>query len=240
MKNGTDRALPDELSDSAEGGVDFSQFGTVLREHLWLMVLFTLVGLFAGLGYCVRMQRTYLATTVLQINNQPMHLLNFEGVQPQAQGVAEIADNIVAGFKNRAFLVHVVEANKLTTDPLFLPPLPDGQPYPMDAAVDALLGSTVVLSRRGTNFVDVSAMHADPRMAARLADALADEHLRQTMVRRDESSASAIKFLLDKGDEMKKERPLRTVLQIPAASSSSFTFVIVIREYPSSLRPSIV
>jgi capsular exopolysaccharide synthesis family protein len=205
MKNGTERALPDELGDSAEGGVDFSQFGTVLREHLWLIVLFALVGLFAGLGYVVRMQRTYLATCILEINSQPSRLLAFDGGQPAGLPIAETADAIVAGFKTRAFLVHVVESAKLTTDPLFLPPLPDGQPHSMDTCVDALLGMQVVMARRGTPFVDVGAMHTDPRVAARLADALAQEFINQSMVRRNESSAGAIKFLLERGDELKKK-----------------------------------
>ncbi len=205
MKNGQTPAPADDLGDIADGGVDFSQFFTVLREHLWLIVLFAIVGGLAGLGYVARMQRTYLATTVMEINNQPMKLLAFEGVQPTAQGIPELADAVVAGFKNRAFLHHVVEANKLTTDPLFLPPLPDGQPYSEDVAVDALMGSMAIVARRGTPFIEVSAMHSDPRVAARLADALANEYRRQAMVRRSESSALGIKFLFEKADKLKEE-----------------------------------
>lgn len=205
MKNGQTPAPADDLSDIGEGGVDFSQFFTVLREHLWLIVLFTIVGGLAGLGYVARMPRTYLATTVMEINNQPMKLLAFEGVQPATQGIPELADAIVAGFKNRAFLHHVVEANKLTTDPLFLPPLPDGQPHATDTAVDALVSSIAVVARRGTPFIEVSAMHADPRMAARLSDALATEWRKQAMARRSESASLGITFLFEKAEKIKAE-----------------------------------
>ena len=61
MRNGQTPAPADDLGDLGDGGVDFSQFFTVLREHLWLIVLFTIVGGLAGLGYVARMPRTYLA-----------------------------------------------------------------------------------------------------------------------------------------------------------------------------------
>ena len=205
MKTGQQQAGADEFGDASEGGIDFSQFYPLLREHLWLIVLLAIVGGLAGLGYVGRMPRTYLATTVMEINTHPMKLLAFEGVQPAMQGTPEVADAVVAGFKNRAFLHHVVEANKLTTDPLFLPPLPDGKPHSMDAAVDVLLGSIAIVPRRGTPFIDVNAMHSDARMAARLADALATEHRKQAMVRRSESSALGIQFLMEKAEQLKEE-----------------------------------
>jgi capsular exopolysaccharide synthesis family protein len=205
MKNGHSPAPADDLAEIGDGGVDFSQFFTVLREHLWLIVLLTIVGGLGGLGYVARMPRTYLATTVLQINNQPLKLLAFEGVQPAAQGIPEAADAIVAGVKHRSFLHHVVAANKLTTDPLFLPPLPDGQPYSADAAVDALMGSIAVVARRGTPYIEVSAMHADPSTAARLADALATEWRKQEVARRSQSSSSGLSFLFEKAEKIKAE-----------------------------------
>jgi capsular exopolysaccharide synthesis family protein len=205
MKNGQTPAPADDLAELGDHGVDFSQFFTVMREHLWLIVLFIIVGGLAGLGYVARMPRTYLATTVMEINGQPMKLLAFDGVQPGAQGIPEIADKLVAGMKNRAFLHHVVQANKLTTDPLFLPPLPDGQPHSTDTAVNALLGSVAIVARRGTPFVEVSAMHADPRVAARLADALADEWRKQDRARRSESSSGGIQFLVEKAEKLKGE-----------------------------------
>jgi capsular exopolysaccharide synthesis family protein len=205
MKNGHSPAPSDDLSDAGEGGVDFSQFFTVLREHLWLIVLFTLVGAFAGFGYVMRMPRTYMATCVMEINTQPMRLLAFEGVQPASQGVTETADAIVAGFKNRAFLHHVVEANKLTTDPLFLPPLPNGEPNSADTAVDTIMGSMAIMARRGTPFVDVNVMHSDPRVAARVADALAEEYRKQAMNRRNDSSAMGINFLIREAEKLKEQ-----------------------------------
>lgn len=205
MKNGQHPAPVDDLGDMSEGGIDFSQLSTVIREHLWLIVLFAIVGGLAGLGYVARMPRTYLATTVMEINTHPMKLLAFDGVQPAMQGVTEMADAIVAKFKNRAFLHHVAEATKLTSDPLFLPPLPDGKPHSTDTAVDVLMGSIAVVPRRGTPFIEVSAMHSDPRMAARLADAVAAEYRKQDMARRSESSAMGIKFLLEKAEKTKEE-----------------------------------
>ena len=205
MKNGASSPVIDDLGDSAEGGIDFGQMLNVLREHLWLIVLFTLVGIFAGIAYVSRMPRTFLATTVMTINTQPLRLLSFEGVQPASPAVGDLADEIVAGLKTRAFLVHVVEANKLTTDPLFLPPLPDGKPHSVDTAVDALLGMQMIVPRRGTPFIEVSVMHTDPRVAARLADAISEEHIKQSFARRNAHSALGIQFLVDEASKLKDQ-----------------------------------
>ena len=226
MKNGPERPPGDRLPDSAETSIDFTQLRAVLREKLWLIVLFALLGIFAGIAYIARSPRTFLATTVLEVNAQQMRLIAFDDVHPPSPAVADMADAVVAGFKSRPFLTHVVEDNKLTDNPKFLPEVPAGWQVAPDAAVNVLIGLQRVMVRRGTPFIDVSVLHTDPEMAQLLADALAKGYIKETMRRRKATSDIALAFLIDESRKWKGElEKSELVLQDYVEKSNSISLL---------------
>ena len=73
MKNNSHKG-PLEL-EPEEKGLDFEQLWFVIREKAWLIVLCGLVGIFGGLAYIHRTPLTYYAQTVLEVDPEPVKVL---------------------------------------------------------------------------------------------------------------------------------------------------------------------
>ncbi len=203
MKPAKKSPLADVLAEPEESAFDMSQLAAIIRDHLWLIAVCGVLGFLAGYAYVLKLPRTFLATTVIEINAQQMRVVNFDALQPAGGAVSDMADAVVAGFKSRVFLSQVVEANKLTEDSEFLPPAPDGKPHPVDTAINVLNGITRVVARKGTPFIDVGVEHGDPKVAQRLADALVAGYVAQSFKRRAATSKMAIDFLESEATKLK-------------------------------------
>ena len=76
---------------------------------------------------------------------------------------------------------------------------------PLEEALGrAMVGMVKPAIRRGTRLIDLYAMHHDPAMAQRLAEAVGREYIRNSIERRASLSEEALRYLLDEEERLKR------------------------------------
>src|SRR5918994_3710662 len=117
----------------------------------------------------------------------------FNGQGPQRTGLASVLDTMkrqaqgaIAGVTGSA-----------------PPTLPSARTSDGDALVNNFLGAVTVDPVRGSRLYNVSVTSADPVFAAKAADVLVEEYVKQNFERRTEATAKSLQFL---SDEIKKQQ----------------------------------
>ena len=76
---------------------------------------------------------------------------------------------------------------------------------PLEEALGrAMVGMVKPAIRRGTRLIDLYAMHHDPAMAQRLAEAVGREYIRNSIERRASLSEEALRYLLEEEERLKR------------------------------------
>ena len=197
--------FPIELSlDGAESGLSMEQTFQVLREKAWLIALFTVIGIFAGLAYLHRIPLTYYSRAVLKVDAEPVKMVDIDQSQPAKDPISEeMGQTFLAIFQSRDFLRQIIESSQLLKDPDFLLPEWHGRAPSIETAIDAVMGMERVEIRKGTRFLDVGAQHPNPLGAKKVADALADGLIRHTMEQQTAIAKVKIDYLLDEAAKLK-------------------------------------
>lgn len=204
MQNGNHNPADLEL-DAPERPIDLEQIWFVLREKAWFIALFGLVGIFGGLAYIQHTPLTYSAKAVIQVDPEPVKVVNFDEVQQSKDPIGEeMGQTLLEVFKSRPFLQQAIERSKLLDDPDFLR-VSGGRKPTMEEGITAVLGMSRETIRQGTRFIDVEVQHRSPRMAKVIADILAEAFIKNAIDERAETANMAIKYLQDKSEELKKK-----------------------------------
>lgn len=118
----------------------------------------------------------------------------FNGTGPRKTGLAAV----VAGVKRQA--QSVVAGITGGTPPA---PPESAATSDADALVNNFLGAVTVDPVRGSRLYNINVQSADPVFAAKAADALVEEYVKQNFERRTEATAKSLQFL---ADEIKKQQ----------------------------------
>jgi len=194
--------MPEPKLEEPSGSLDLEQIWYVLREKAWLILLCGLLGIFAGLAYIHRTPLTYMATSVLEVDPEPIKVVGYEDGQEAKDPISEeMGQTVLAQFHTRQFAQEVIEENGLLQNPSFLPPLPDGAPHTMDEAINQLLSMEAVTQPPGTRFISVGVIHYDPVMARDLADMLAKHYLDRAKAEQHQNAQTEITYLQQQAEE---------------------------------------
>jgi succinoglycan biosynthesis transport protein ExoP len=183
-----------------------------LRELLDLLrrqsgvIAITLLIVLAAAGLLILLLKpTYTATNLVLVDPSHKDLLSPDGQWAGRASDASRVDNEVELVKSQSTLLSVVDAADLVHDPEFGPQLGIrerllqavhfGQPGPASGenawneVVDRLSDATSVQRRGTTSLIEINVRSANPELAARLANAIADSYIRD---QRDAKIASVL------------------------------------------------
>ena len=222
-------ATPPQTSAAASGAVNVQRAWQLIRERLWILVACVVGALMVATGYLVRAPKLYQSRLVLQLElAEPMAVAGDEGasrMRAAFNASAESLRTLEQSLTSRSLLARVVRAEGLAADGgralmgrsigtaesrkpaqaakdrVAASPAPLS---PLEEALGAALGTMVETSiRRGTRLIDLYVTHRDPRMAQRLADAIAREHLQSSVERRASSTNENLRFLMEEEERLK-------------------------------------
>ena len=187
--------------DGAEGSLDLEQIWHILREKAWLIGLFGIIGIFGALTYIHRTPITFYAQAVIQVDAEPVKVVNVETQQTKDPLGDEMGLTLITGLKSRAFAQDVVVRNKLKENPDFLPPLPSGRKRTIEECVGPLMGMSRIGIRPATRFIDLGIQHPNPQMAKDLANMMATTFVQQTIEQRAATTKMKVTYLKDEAQK---------------------------------------
>lgn len=193
-----------------EATFDIAEYWRLAVKHRFLILGSLIAALVLGAVATLLMTPIYRASATLQIDRESARVLNVDEVQPRESMVQgeEFFQTQYGLLRSRSLAERVVDSLGLANSDAFLeqmkvePPAEEGTAAARAAlrrevVVQTLLGNLDVAPVRGSRLVVVSFESADPRLAARVANAYGENFIQANLDRRYESSAYARTFLED-------------------------------------------
>lgn len=183
--------------------VDLISWYYLLRERWWLIALSLI--LFVGLAftYLSVARKVYTAQCVVQVEEQARVLSGKTGeVNAEEFKTIEALKTVEGSLESRSLMLRVARANQLPkTHPDFQQKA--GKPLLTDADYADLMDKKVdVALRRGTRLIDITVDDPDPKLAAKLAESMVSEYIRQNFEQKSEAARLANEELFKQRDEL--------------------------------------
>lgn len=192
-------------SQGGELSIDVSELWRLAVKHRLVIISTTLAALIIGALATMLMTPIYSASTTLQIDREAARVLDVDGVQPRETATQgeEFFQTQYGLLRSRSLAERVSEALGLANSDAFLiamkvPSPPGGGATAADrrkAVVEALQENLSVAPVRGSRLVAVSFESPDPKLAARVVNAFAENFIQTNLDRKYESSRYARQFL---------------------------------------------
>ena len=202
--------------------VDYRKYIGVLIKHRWLIAGIAAVCLAIGLVYTLLQTPTYRASATIQIKREAANISGIAGLESVEAGRgSEFYQTQYELLKSRALAKKVVSTLGLAETPELYGPQPSGfgklrelvfSPGNAEApdiaarermAVGAVQRGISVEPVRSSSIVRINFDSADPRIAQRVADAIAETFIASNIERNFEASAYARTFLEDRLQELR-------------------------------------
>ncbi len=101
--------------------VPFGRMGSILRRHLWIIILTFLAGV-GGMAVIVHgMPKLYTAEASIIIEPQRTQVSDLQAISPSVEDVASLVRTQIDILRSPALAIGVVKALHLTTNPEFAP-----------------------------------------------------------------------------------------------------------------------
>lgn len=167
-------------------------------DRRWLLLALTLAAVAAAYYWASRQKPAYRASAQVLVESETMKVLNIQDVLSTDTRDIQYVNTQVKLLQSQALIRSAAEAMKLTEDRQFLESLsPDADP------VRALEKCLSVAAERNSRLIRISAVHSSPEMAARLANGVAEEYIRQNRNRKMSASMEAVTWLQQQAEEIK-------------------------------------
>ncbi|EEF63156.1 GumC family protein [Pedosphaera parvula] len=183
--------------------LDVQEFLQTLIEKWWLIVLVTCAVTLPAFWWVRNVPVGYQARAVLQVEQEEQRLVGIEEVSRQDLRTGEMLNTIVQNVKNTKVLGRVVRNIGLATNSFFLP----GNTNVLSEAklVNALAGMIVTKLRPETRLVDITVTHPNAEMAQKLANAVAQEFILESLDQRFSNTKAANELLYAEAGKLKQK-----------------------------------
>lgn len=216
---------------------NFVQYWRLLLKHRLVIGGCMAAAVLLGLIATLLTTPVYRATTTIQIDKEAAQIVDVQGVEPEGTGDREYYQTQYELIASRSLAERIVERLNLADDEQFLAQrrqspttalrglLRPNRSAAADRAarerraISILMGGLVVQPVRGSRLVRISYDSPDPRMAARIANAISENYIGANLDRRFEASSYARRFLEERLATVKAklEQSERELVQYAAA-----------------------
>src|SRR5580704_15653292 len=181
------------------GGLHWRHYFLVILEHKWVALLSFLTVLALNLIYTYRQTPIYRATAALEVSSETMKVLNIQDVLSTDTRDDQYFNTQIKIMQSRTLCQQVVDTLHLDRNPSFLAYAGSGD------LAGALQGCLSVEPERNTTIIDIHVDHPDPKLAADLADGVAQQYIKQNLEKKMLASTDAVRMLREQADEFKKK-----------------------------------
>lgn len=179
---------------------DVTRLYHTLLERAWLIAVCLVLAVLFTAGYVQRQPVLYAATAVVQIEQEETRMVKVEKFQADDLRWLDAIRTIEQTLKGRTVLERVAETLKLGQNPAFY----SGPAEPTKEQLALLLDRRVkVTLRKGTRLMDITAVHPNPELAAKIANTLITEYVTLGYEQNSAVSEEATSFLSKEGRRLK-------------------------------------
>ena len=194
---------PQQEFEAEAPAVPLSHYLWILRRHYWKIIAFVATSVLVTAIYSARLQPIYESTTTVNIDFQaPSGVVGQDSSNSYIFEPESFLATQISLIQSDAVLRPVAEQYHLL-DPSEQSKQPNLTKTQEMAAAPVSLGSLKVARPTGTNLLLISYRSTDPRLAADVANAVANSYLAHTYNIRIRSSASLSSFMEKQLDELK-------------------------------------
>jgi capsular exopolysaccharide family len=215
-----------------EQSINLREYWLIIVKRKWTVISLFLMVIIIAIIATFLTTPIYRATTILQIEREAVKVVEFQEVNPSDSGGADFYQTQYELLKSRSLAERVVDQLGLARQPVAIPrkdaslmewfsEIVDGreasQPPPVTstaqpssqeerrlAQAGALLGSLTVEPIRSSRLVRVSYESTDPVMAAKVANAIAQNFINVNMERKFDATSYAKTFLEERISQVKQ------------------------------------
>jgi uncharacterized protein involved in exopolysaccharide biosynthesis len=175
--------------------VHLREYVRVLRKHVWL-ILACFVVVLGTVALGTYLQRPiYRATTKALLEREGPRVVNFQDLGPVGGESTEFFQTQVQVIKSRPVAQRVIDTLDLKGKKAELAQAAD--------PVDAFLGSVSVEPLRNTRLVEIQVEDPDPKLAAEMANALANAYVHQNLELKLSAARDALTWLTAQVSDLK-------------------------------------
>ncbi|MDP8993386.1 MAG: polysaccharide biosynthesis tyrosine autokinase [Pseudomonadota bacterium] len=166
----------------------------VIAKWWWLIAAIIVACLVAAVILSLLVQPEFRAKAVLEINREGVQVVQMGELQPVQVPDREFVTTQAGLLRSRALAERVARSLNLGNDPNFVDPALDRADR--DAVAASRLQSSVTVEPvRDSRLIELYVESTDPALAARIANAYADNFIRSNLERRFEATSYARNFL---------------------------------------------
>ncbi|MBX9927028.1 MAG: GumC family protein, partial [Hyphomicrobiaceae bacterium] len=204
-------AMPETVTDLAG-------FFSILARYWLSIVLLTLLGVCAGVGYLTVVPPTFTASTTLLIDPRSKKVVNDDLPQAASGPDLGLLESQVAIIRSDAVLGRVVDRLKLATDPDFVSlrqglgakfrailGIPNRSPDARTQAIATLAEIVTVRRAQKTYVVEIDANSSEPVRAAELASAVASAYISDQTTAKSDEAKRANDLIEGRLDELRQQ-----------------------------------
>lgn len=216
LDNGDFRVARNSLTN-AELGEDenvFRRYSRIFIKRKWAVIGAVAICVLVAIAIALFSQKLYRASAQLEISREADEVidLNEKEQRPQASSSQEFYQTQYGLLRSRTLAEDVVADLRLADDTDFLLGYGSGDPesLPQERKDRAALATSIVMDQteivpmRMSSIVDVQFNSADPAMAAKVANSLAENFVQFNLNKRFEANAYARKFLEGELEQARK------------------------------------
>lgn len=185
-----------------------TEYLNILLRRKWLILSMVTLGVIIAVLVTLGMPQLYRATATIQIDREAARIVEQRGVElPANVGLQEFYQTQYGLLKSRALAQTVVRRLRLSDNEALLfgarqrpdddkiAALMANRKLRENIAIGAVRGGLVISPVRGSGLVEVSFSSGDPKLAAQVANSIAESFIAANLARRYDATAYARRFL---------------------------------------------
>lgn len=166
----------------------------IVAKWWWLIAAITVACLLAAVVMSLLIKPEYRASATLEINPEGVQVVQMGELEPMRTGDREFLTTQAGLLRSRSLAERVVRSLNLANNENVVDPTSDRTGRESQAA-DVLEQSITVNPTRDSRLIELSVESVDPELAARIANAYADNFIQSNLERRFEATSYARNFL---------------------------------------------
>ncbi len=182
-----------DFDEGSDGGFNFWELLRIFVKWWWLIAIIVLVVVAATTIFTLRQTPMYRATTTVEIKQQESNIIEVNDVE-QINANAEFMSTQYSLLRSRALAERVVQSLNLTTDDRFANQTVE-LPKRVEQAASVVVDNLSVAPVGRSRLVNISYASSDPRLAARVSDAVAETFIAYNLERKFNATSYARDFL---------------------------------------------